>query len=230
MKLRASLVQTFRVLSAIILATLTVSTPIGVSVPWWVLTVLGALILVSELLSTVLQGANSSKMQKIQRRALRVIADLSSGTGARHDIWVVEIYLPRLSWPNFRGIRKLKRTLSLSLTDIQEVPAEIALSDDGPLARCYKQRKRLLWADTRFNTIPLPAPPLPEDDKELRNIYGAVSINPLVDDTGHKCRGILLVHTKPDPEFVTTAVGILGASRGRRHIVDASHDIHGHLA
>ena len=228
MKLRASLGRILRVFSAIILAILPFITPTGA--PWWVLIALCVVILVSELLSTVMHGANSNKMQKIQRRALRVIADLSSGTGARHDLWVVEIYLPRLSWPNSYGIRKLKRALSLSLTDIQEVPAEIALSDDCPLARCYKQRKRLLWADARYSAVQLDAPPFSGDDEKLQGIYGAVSINPLVDDTGHECRGILLVHTKPDPEFVTTAVGILEASRGRRHIDDASHDIHGHLA
>ena len=229
MKLRPSLVQALRVLSAIALAILPV-TPKGA--PWWVLTALGTLILVSELLSAIMQGANSSKMQIIQRRALRVIADLSSGTGAGHDIWVVDIYLPRLSWPTSHGIRKLKRALSLSLTDVQDVPPEVALSDDDPLARCYKQRKRLLWADARYNAVRLgvDTPSSPEDDEKLRDTYGAVSINPLVDPTGHKCRGILLVHTKPDPELVTTAVGILQASRGRRHIEDASHDIHGHLA
>ena len=228
MKLGALPVQALRIVSAIALAILP-ATPNGA--PWWVLTTLGALILISEFFSTRVKRANSSKMQKIQRRALRVIADLSSGTGARHDLWVVDIYLPRFSWPTSHGIRKLKRALSLSLTDVQDVPPEVALSDDNPLARCYKHRRRLLWVDPRYNTVRsgAEAPSSPEDDQKLRDTYGAVSINPLVDDTGHKCRGILLVHTKPDPVLVTTAVGILDASRGRRHIDDASHDIHGHL-
>ena len=209
---------------------LTILPATAINASWWVLTALGVLILISELFSTRMQRTNSNRMQKIQRRALRVIADLSHSTGARHDLWVVDIYLPRLSWPTFKGIRKLKRALSLSLTDVQDVPSEVAISDDSPLARCYKQRKRLLWVDSRYGAAHSTAEAeSPNDDEKLRGTYGAVSINPLVDDTGHKCRGILLVHTKPDPEFVTTAVGILGASRGRRHIDEASHDIHGHL-
>ena len=228
MTLIAFPIQALRIFLVIALAILP-ATPKGAS--WWVLTGLGTLILISELCSTLMQRANSNKMEKIQQRALRVIADLSYGTGARHDVWVVDIYLPRLSWPTSKGIRILKRTISLSLTDVQNVPPEVALSDDEPLARCYKYRKRLLWVDSRYNTAHSTVDALSsKDDEKLRNTYGAVSINPLVDNTGHKCRGILLVHTKPDPELVTTAVGILDASRGRRHIDDASHDIHGHLA
>lgn len=227
MTLIAFPIQALRIPLVIALAILP-NTSAGSS--WWVLTPLGALILISELFSTRMQRTNSNRMQKIQRRALRIIADLSHSAGGRHDLWVVDIYLPRLSWPTFKGIRKLKRALSLSLTDVQDVPSEVAISDESPLARCYKQRRRLLWVDSRYAAAhSSEEAESPTDDEKLRGTYGAVSISPLVDENGHKCRGILLVHTKPDAELVTTAVGILDASRGRRHIDDASHDIHGHL-
>ena len=217
-------------LRILLVTALTLLPATSIDASWWILATLGVLILISELFSTRMQRANSDKIQKIQRRALRVIADLSHSTGARHDLWVVDIYLPQLSWPTLKGIRKLKRAVSLSLTDVQDVPAEVAISDDDPLARCYKHRKRLLWVDSEYGTAHSTTDASsPKDDKMLRGTYGAVSINPLVDDTGHKCRGILLVHTKPDTEFVTMAVGVLNASRGRRHIDEASHDIHGHL-
>ena len=171
-------------------------------------------------------------MQSIQQRALRVIADLASATASPHDLLVVDVYLPQLGWTLSRGIRKrLIRALSLTLTDVQRVPPEIELSDSSPLARCYSEARELTWWDHELK-------PVLEGDggdpwevhDELKHTYGAVSVNPIVNNTGHDCRGILVVHTKPDPELVTTAVGVLDSSRGRRHISESCHDIHGYLA
>ena len=109
-------------LRILLVTALTLLPATSIDASWWVLATLGVLILISELFSTRMQRANSNKIQKIQRRALRVIADLSYSTGARHDLWVVDIYLPRLSWPTLKGIRKLKRAVSLSLQTFKTFP------------------------------------------------------------------------------------------------------------
>lgn len=228
MRVKPLLIQASRAVVAVILAVVPIT---QITPPWWLLTALGAFIFGSEFISARVDKSRSRRLQSIQHRALRVIADLASGTADRYDLWVVDMYLPELGWSYSRGIRKrLVRALSLSLTDVQRVPPEIEISDSNPLARCYSETEQLTWWDPALK-------PMAEDDDshpcevhdELKDTYGAVSVNPIVNNTGHDCRGILVVHTKPDPELVTTAVGILNSSRGRRHISESCHDIHGHL-
>ena len=229
MKIRPMLVQACRALAAVTLAILPVT---GKAPPWWLLTTLGAFIFVSEFVSARIERSRSTRLQRIQHRALRVIADLASGTGERYDLWVVDVYLPEWKWIIAKGVRKqLSRALSLTLTDVQNVPPEIELSDTSPFARCYRTREHISWWDHRLKPAPVAEDTCSskQDDDRLTGTYGAVSFNAIVDNTGHDCRGILVVHTKPDPELVTTAVGILNSSRGRRHISEACHDIHGHL-
>ena len=228
MKVKSLLVQASRATAAVILAVISGT---EVSAPWWLLAALGGFIFVSEFISARVDKSRSRTMQKIQHRALRVIADLASATTTPHDLWVVDVYLPELGWTASRGVKKrLVRALSLSLTDVQAVPPEIELSESNPLARCYSNAEELTWWDRELK-------PMPESDRsdshesrdKLKQTYGAVSVNPIVNNTGHDCRGILVIHTKRDPELVTAAVGVLDSSRGRRHISECCHDIHGYL-
>ena len=229
MKVKSLSVQAARALAAVTLAVIPV---MQIKPPSWLLIALGVLIFVSEFISAKVEKSRSRAMQSIQQRALRVIADLASDTASPHDLLVVDVYLPEFGCSLSRGVRKrLVRALSLTLTDVQHVPPEIELSDSCPLARCYSKAEKLIWWDHDLN-------PVPEGDEgeqsevhdELKHTYGAVSVNPIVNNTGHDCRGILVIHTKPDAELVTTAVGVLDSSRGRRHISDSCHDIHGYLA
>ena len=230
MKLSPVFFQTSRAIAAVMLAII----PVTSKAPrWWLLIALGGFIVLSEVFSTRIENVRSTRIQKIQRRALRVIADLASVAGERYDFWVVDIYLPGWSWSRSKGIRReLKRTLSLTLTDVQNVPTEVSIAEANPLARCYRTRQQLLWADSKLNAAPSAEDSClsSEHNDQLSGTYGAVSVNPLVNETGHNCRGILLVHTKPDPELVTTAFGILNSSLGRRHVAEACHDIHGDLS
>lgn len=228
MKFNSLLVQASRAIAAVILAVIPVT---QVSPPWWLLTALGGFIFASEFISASVDKSRSRTMQRIQQRALRVIADLASATTTPHDLLVVDVYLPELGWTISRGVKKrLVRALSLSLTDVQAVPPEIELSESNPLARCYSKAQELTWWESELK-------PMPESDgsesrencDKLKQTYGAVSVNPIVNNTGHDCRGILVIHTKRDLELVTAAVGVLDSSRGRRHISECCHDIHGYL-
>ena len=229
MKVKSLLVQAARALAAVTLAVIPVT---QIAPPWWLLTALGVFIFASEFVSARVDKSRSRTMQSIQQRALSVIADLASATASPHDLFVVDVYLPELAWTPSRGIRKrLVRALSLTLTDVQRVPPDIELSDSSQLARCYSEVQELTWWDPAFKPVlEGDEADSPEVHDDLRNTYGAVSVNPIVNNTGHDCRGILVVHTKPDPELVTKAVGVLKSSRGRRHISESCHVIHGHLA
>ena len=229
MKVKSLLVQAARALAAVTLAVIPVA---QIAPPAWLLITLGAFIFLSEFISARVEKSRSRTMQSIQQRALRVIADLASATASPHDLLVVDVYLPELGLSLSRGVRKrLVRALTLTLTDVQHVPPEIELSDSSPLARCYSDAEKLIWWDRELNPVLEGNRGDPhEAHDELKHTYGAVSVNPIVNNTGHDCRGILVVHTKPDAELVTTAVGVLDSSRGRRHISDSCHDIHGYLA
>lgn len=222
-------VQSFRGVAIVALALIPAA---EITLPLWLLIVLGASIFVSEYFSSRIVKSRSARLQKIQDRTLRVIADLASGTGERYDLWVIDVYLPDRRWFSEKGLRKqLTRAVSLTLTDVQNVPPEIELTDNGPLARCYKTREHIFWCDPHLNPDPASqdACSSEEDNEKLSGTYGVASVNAIVNNTGHDCRGILVIHTKPDPELVTSAFGILTSPRGRRHILAACHDIHGHL-
>ena len=230
MNVKPLVVQACRAVAVVTLAIIPVT---NTQPRWWLLVALGAFIFGTEFVSARVDRSKSSRLQEIQHRALRVIADLASVTGDRYDLWVVDIYLPEWSWKLSKGRprRQLVRALSLTLTDVQHVPSEIPLSGTNPLVLPYVTRTPIFWSDRTLDPNPQGEDEHHSDwdEDELKGTYGAVSVNPIVNNTGHDCRGTLVVHTKPDPELVTTAAGILNTSRGRRHISEACHDIHGHL-
>ena len=222
----------FRSVTIISAAALAIVPVVSQNPSVWLLISLGALILFSEGKAIRAENSRASKIQDILHRALRVVTDLASIVGGKADLWVVDIYLPEWKWSTFKGPRRqLVRKLSISLTDVQSVPSAVAIAETSPLVQTYKSTKRVLWCDNNLCEANLEEDSHwgGEYDDQLRGTYGAISINPLVSNTGHDCRGILVVHTKPEQIAATTAVGALNSSPGRRNIAEACHDIHGIL-
>ena len=59
--------------------------------------------------------------------------------------------------------------------------------------------------------------------------YGVISVNPVVDNLGQECRGLLVVHAKRDAEIVTKVLGALQQPEGKRRMAAACVDLHGYL-
>ena len=174
----------------------------------------------------------------ILRRTLHLVSDLAELTGDRFDLWMVDLYVPRYSWKlstdwPFVLEKQLVRALSVALTDVSKAPVTIDLKHDlfGP---CFSQSESRLWWDinlaelngARQNHWHRLRDPI---NAKLRTMFGAVSIQPIVDSVGKDCRGLLIVHTVNDPEIATKALSGLTQSRGRRHLAGAREGIHVHL-
>ena len=216
---------------------LTISLSIGNSnLPWpWIL--FFAVTIVVHEIGTYLRERRSSnrlglQSETVHRRVLRLIADLAELAGARFDLWVVDIYLPRpsLFFPKGRrSVGKLVRELSLGLTDFRDVPLKVA-ANRGLFGGSFTESSRQLW----WNSELAPSSSgenqwdkLSEvENNELRGNYGAISVNPIVDHLRRKCIGLLVIHVKPIAEIATTAVGVFTASAGERRLVEACNDIH----
>ena len=219
---------------------LTISLGIGNSnLPWlWIL--FFALAVVVHEIGTYLRerrGSNRLGLQygTVHRRVLRLIADLAELADKKFGFWVVDIYLPRTSFPNPKGRRrvvKLVRELSLGLTDVRDVPMRFG-ANEGLFGTSFSESSRKLWWNSRL------APSssgenqwdnLSEfENNRLRQNYGAISVNPIVDHLGRKRIGLLVIHVKPDAQIATTAVGVFTTSAGERRMVEACNDIHTEL-
>ena len=208
--------------------------------PWSWIVALSAFIVLHSIVGWVLERNRLGRnYEGILRRTLHLVADLAELTGGRFDLWMVDLYLPRnlwklsAQWP-FVGERKLVRALSVALTDVSKAPVTIDLNHNlfGP---CFTRSESRLWWDinlaeldgARQNHWYHLADPI---NRELRTIFGAISIQPVVDSVGKDCRGLLIVHTVNDPEIATTALSGINQSRGRRHLAGAREGIHVHLA
>ena len=229
MRVRPLVIQLLRTIAAVFLALFPIT---GIVPPWWLITLLGVSLISIELVSTRIEKSVSATMQIVQHRALRVIADLASDIGSRFDLWVVDVYIPKWRWDRTRGLQKrIERVLSLTLSDTQNAPVEVNVSGEHPLARCYAQTEQLTWWNSNLKpTLEVESAESCSRDEQLSRTYGAVSICPIVNNAGHDSRGLLVVYTKPDPELVTTAVGVLRSSRGRRRITEACNDMHSQLS
>ena len=176
------------------------------------------------------------KYEIVQRRMLRLISDLSELTAREFDLWMVDLYLPPSSFtPSARSrvVVKLTRELSLTLTDARAVPTDIGL-DHALFGRCFGESCSGLWWDIdlkmsssgnnlwhTFHEVV---------NNRLQETYGVISVNPVVDDLGRDCRGLLVVHTKRDSEIATKALGVLTEPKGIRRLAEACHDIHREIA
>ena len=166
-------------------------------------------------------------------RIVRLIADLSDLSAREFDLWVVDLYLPKKHPSRFKKgrSRDLELSLHIALTDVRSVPDKIDLSN-GLFGHCYDERRPELWWDIAL------APASEEnhwnqlesgENEQMRTDYGVASVNPVVDNLGRNCTGLLVVHAMRDAEVVTKVLSALRHSEGRRRIAAACVDIHGHL-
>ena len=206
--------------------------------PWvWILAIACALaIALFEVMRWRQETSIETRLQKnygiILSRILSLISDLSDLTAREFDLWVVDLYLPRRSFALFtrRRVCELELSMHVTLTDVRAVPNSIGLSHF--FGRCFTDGRTALWWDLKL------APPGDEnrwpslndtDNRKMAESYGVTSVNPVVDNLGRECRGLLVVHAKRDAEVVTKVLGALQQSEGRRRMTRACLDIHGHL-
>ena len=207
--------------------------------PWlWIFGLASFIVLhsvVNWLREKSISGRLGRSYEIVQRRVLRLISDLSNLTAREYDLWMVDLYLPRRSFAlSVRRplVVKLVRELSLALTDVRTVPFEIRM-DHKLFGQCFSQPHRGFWWDVNL------AQPSSEVNlwhefeeminDQLRKTYGAISVNPVVDNLGNKCCGLLVVHTERNSEVATKALGALTQSEGIRRLAGACEDIHSHI-
>ena len=165
-------------------------------------------------------------------RVLSLISDLSDLTAREFDLWVVDLYLPQQSFVWFlrRDVLDLELSMHITLTDVRVVPSRIERNHF--FGQCFIDGQPRLWWNTDFasssnenywhNLSDL-------DNRIMAERYGVASVNPVVDNLGKECSGLLVVHAKGDEEVVTKVLGALQQSEGRRRMAAACLDIHGHL-
>ena len=193
--------------------------------PWnWIVGIC-IFILIHEIVNWRIEKNISNRLKRnyesIQRRVLRLIADLADLTANEYDLWMVDLYVPRSS--------KLVRELSIALTDVRIPLHEIQLNHEL-FGRCFKEPREGLWWNIELV-------PQSEDrnswnklsplvNYELKQIYGAISVYPIVNSLGKNCLGLLVVHTGCDSETATKALGALTHPMGIRRLAETCHDIH----
>lgn len=171
----------------------------------------------------------------IYPRMLRIIATLSSQTGKRDDIWMVDLYIESksrryLSTKN----NKLVRQILLTLKDTRFIESEFS-SDDPFFGNCYRNVRPLLWwnkdevdqykgKDNYWDKLDS------ETNNRLKASCGAISIYPLVDSSKRDCYGLLAVHVDSEYETITTALGVLTHHIGISCLSEACIDIHNQLS
>lgn len=204
----------------------------------WLLAIGCALVIVTlELVRARRQRNTPSQLGRnfevIHGSVLRLIADLSNLTARDFDLWVIDLYLPvrRFSLSPFECTRKLRRSLSIALTDVRTVPREFALNDSliGPsFTDCVPR----IWWNIQL------APNTDDNDwHKLNNAenkwfaekYGVVGVHPVLNGLGADCRGLLVIHGKVDAETVTKILGVLQQSEGKRRVAAACREIHSQL-
>ena len=174
----------------------------------------------------------------INDRALRLLSDLANLTANGFDLWMLDLYLPPKTGTLFaysQKVRRLDRSLSVSLTDVRTVPLEIR-SDHQLFGPCFEKGGPKLWWDTDLagssnkNSNENSWHEINEAvNVELQQTYGVISVNPVVNSLGKDCLGLLVVHAKRDPEIVTKVLGALKESEGQRRLAAACHDIHSQM-
>jgi hypothetical protein len=174
---------------------------------------------------------------RVQRRAVQVVADLGQLAADRFDLWMIDLYLPRWKWsyvwrfPFLEREQELSRQLSVSLVDARPQPPSVPISS-GPHGTCFQQAKPLLWFLDRVQDLSsFNASDLFDDttNDELAKVYGALSVSPLVDQLGNNCVGVLAVHVKPERDLALKALGALQSADGRRRINNACVELNGLL-
>ena len=197
------------------------------------------------MISWIRDHSNTRRMSQhyghVLNRLLDLLSDLGDLTGQDHGLWRIEVYVESVEValafrrPLLRR-RSLVPTMSLALKHVPAPLQKIPLHHEL-FGECFSKAEPCLWwnkdlADFsgRVNIAANKYDELPDDaNRELARSFGSISVNPIVDQLGARCRGLLVVHTHVDPAVVTTAVGALLLERGRRQLSRACQDLHNRL-
>lgn len=204
----------------------------------WILAIVCALVVIAfEFVRSRTEKITASQLvpnyEVVLGRVLRLIADLSDLTAREFDLWMVDLYLPVQSFSLSRQkrIRKLRRSLSIALTDVRTVPREFSMNHTfvGP---CFTDCVPGFWwnidlaetaDDNQWHKLEI------DDNSRLVEKYGVLSVNPVLNNLGTDCRGLLIIHAKGEPVTVTKVLGALRQSEGKRRVTAACRDIHSQL-
>lgn len=172
----------------------------------------------------------------VQVTMIGILYDLGRLAADRFDLWTVDLYLPRWRWslglrrPFVHRRRVLARQLSVALVQGRHQPPVVD-GAAGLHGTSFSRERPLLWYES---SLALPsenaADSLPHAvNEELLHDYGVLSVYPLLDQVGNRCKGVLAVHVSPDADTSLRAVGALDSPEGRHRIHRACVEIHRHL-
>lgn len=175
---------------------------------------------------------------RVQRRAVQIVADLGQLAADRHDLWMVDIYLPEWRWsigfrrPVVTRALALSRQLSVAIVDARPQPPSVDPAI-GPHGECFSTQRPLVWLDEAiYGQTPdnVWSTYDAASNSELSAAYGVLAVAPLVDQLGKNCCGVLAVHVKPERETVVRALGAMQSDEGRRRMHNACIDLNGLLS
>ncbi len=181
------------------------------------------------------------KYGRVLNRLFQLLSDLGDLSSQDHGLWRIEVYVERVAFalslrrPWFRR-RMLVPAHLLALKHVAPPAQSISIHDEL-FGWSFRNAKPCLWWNDNLgqfrhghDTPPNRAIDLrPCVNQELEGRFGSVSVNPIVDDLGAQCIGLLVIHTPRDPEIVTKALGALFSENARRHVARACHDLHTRL-
>ena len=183
----------------------------------------------------------SQQHGRVLNRLLQLLSDLGDLTHQDHGLWRIEIYVKTTAFAislrrPFLWRRRLVPTLSFALKHVAPPSPSISL-DHELFGTCFRSGRACLWWNTsladfsaRANTTPNKSLDLNADvNRELERRFGSVSVNPIVDQVGKRCLGLLILHTPHDSTVVTKVVGALREEIARRYLARACQDLHDQL-
>lgn len=228
---------------AVATVTLAIVSAVGGSKrPWpWIIGSAGFIILhtvVNSIRNRNIARRLGNDYERIQRRAVQVVSDLGQLAADNFDLWMIDLYLPRWryswkrGWPFLTRQRELSRQLSVSLIDARPQPPTLD-AGAGPHGRCFSEAAPLIWFNQHEDSA-APDNAWSSFDEQtnirLSEVYGALSVSPLVDQLGKNCLGVLAVHVESDPDKTVKALGALRSTEGKRRINNACVELNGLLA
>ncbi len=213
--------------------------------PWYVAIIVFAYIVmhsgVSHLRDRSIVRRLGRQHDSVQRRALRIVADLGELVGGRFDLWMVDLYLVRPNcrmipnWPFIVYERELSRELSVSLAEVSTQPAKVKTNSDL-YGTCFTSKNTIVWFDeTALGALDSVSQRsianewkvlTEEQNAKIGDTYGLVTMSPVTDHLDKKCVGVLVVHVKPERDKALRAHGAMLSSEGRRRVHNACVDLH----
>ena len=213
--------------------------------PWYLVVLIVCFIAVHSAVSYVTDRSIvrrlGRKYDSVQHRTLQLVVDLGDLVGKQFDLWMVDLYLLSSSWRiaskwpflAYRG--ELSRELSISLVEVSTQPPIVQVTSELH-GKCFTSRDMTVWFDEKNLGTPADQPELsganewkllPEErNAEIGDIYGLVTLSPVMDHLAKNCVGVLVVHVRPERDKALRARGALLSSEGRRRIHNACVDLH----